>query len=203
MAAKLNKTRIRDTRIVVILCFAIILLTRMVFDHDDDAIHEPIDFFGAFLVSLCAIGRLYCTAFLGGFKNNEIVDYGPFSICRNPLYFFSFIGIVGISFMSVNIAVLIILPASFLFIYMSLIKREEEYLENKFGDVYKKYKKKTPRFWPKLSLYHAPHAVQMTPKTMLKGLKDSLMWFAAYPLIELIKYIQDEGILKPLIYIHI
>ena len=85
----------------------------------------------------------------------------------------------------------------------SLIKREEEYLENKFGEKYTKYKKKTPSFWPNFKLYHAPSVVQMTPKTLLKSVKDSAMWFLAYPLVEFIEYIQDHGILKPLIYIHL
>lgn len=202
MAAKLNKTRIRDTRIVVLVSFLIILFTKQIFDHDDELIHEPIEFFGYFLIAICAIGRVYCTAFLGGMKNREIIDYGPFSICRNPLYMFSFIGVVGFALMTVNIAVLILLPTSFLLIYISLIKREEAYLEEKFGQVYAEYKSKTPRLFPNFKLYHAPETVEMTPRTLLRSVGDSAMWFLAYPLIEFVEYLQEAQILKPFIYIN-
>ncbi len=201
MAAKLNKTRIRDTKLVVLASFIIILFTKQIFGHNDEEIHNPIELTGLLLVCLCAMGRVYCTAFLGGFKNWGVVDYGPFSVCRNPLYLFSFIGVLGISLMTVNIAVVIIMPTAFLMIYLSLIKREEVYLENKFGEDYLKYKRKTPRLIPKFKLYHAPKTVEMTPKKLLQSVGDSVMWFLAYPLIEIIEYFQDVNILKPLIYI--
>lgn len=203
MAAKLNKNRIRDTKFVVILSFIIILFTKQIFDHNDEEIHEPVEFFGYFLVSICAIGRVYCTAFLGNLKNQDVVDYGPFSICRNPLYLFSFIGILGISLMTVNIAVVIIMPLAFLAIYISLIKREEIYLQEKFGEKYIIYKNKTPRLWPDFSLYHAPKTVNMAPKNLLRAVGDSAMWFFAYPLIEFIEYLQDENILVPFYSMHI
>jgi protein-S-isoprenylcysteine O-methyltransferase Ste14 len=49
------------------------------------------------LIGLAALGRLYATAFLGGFKNQKLVTEGPFSVMRNPLYFFSFVGVCGMN----------------------------------------------------------------------------------------------------------
>jgi protein-S-isoprenylcysteine O-methyltransferase Ste14 len=203
MTARLNKTRIRDTKIVIIATFVIIILIKQFIGHDDLEIHESIEFGGYFLVSLCAVGRVYCTAFLGGFKNQEIIDYGPFSVCRNPLYLFSFIGILGISLITAHVIVMLVTPLSFLLIYLALIKREEVYLQDKFGAAYTAYKAKTPRLIPNFKLYHAPKKVEMAPKNMLSAMGDSLLWFLAFPLIELVEYLQNAGYIQPLFHIRL
>ena len=201
MAVKLNKTRIRDTALLIASCFALILFTHQMIGHDKEMLHESFEFAGYFLISIAAMGRVYSTAFLGGFKNGKIINYGPFSVCRNPLYLFSFIGVCGISLISNHIVVMAIMPLGFLAIYIPLIKREEVYLIDKFGKDYTNYMKKTPRLFPKFSLYHAPAEVPMTPRTLLNSLKDAVMWFLAFPLIEIIEWLQNAGYLKPLYYL--
>ena len=104
--------------------------------------------------------------------------------------------------MSVNLFAIVVLPLGFLAIYIPLIKREEEYLKEIFGAEYIKYMKKTPRFFPKFKLYHAPAEVTMTPRTLLSATKDSIMWFLAFPLLEVIGWLQSEGYFKPLIHWH-
>ena len=202
MAKKLNKTRIRDTAALVGSCFIAILFSKQIFDHTEIGAHESMEFFGYFLVAAGAIGRIYSTAFLGGFKNGKIIDYGPFSVCRNPLYLFSFVGVCGIAIMSANLFAIIVLPIGFLAIYIPLIKREEEYLKSSFGQPYINYMKKTPRLFPNFKLYHAPKEVTMTPKTLLNAVKDSVMWFLAFPILELIEWLQDAGYLKPIFYLN-
>jgi protein-S-isoprenylcysteine O-methyltransferase Ste14 len=201
MAKKLNQTRIRDTATLVSSCFIAILFSKQLFTHAEFGAHELMEFAGYLLVSAAAIGRVYCTAFLGGFKNRNVIDYGPFSICRNPLYLFSFIGVCGISLMSVNLFAIFAMPLGFLAIYIPLIKREEEYLIKTFGKEYLSYMKKTPRLFPNLKLYHAPATVEMTPRTLLNALKDSVMWFLAFPLLEFVEWLQDAGYLKPMFYL--
>jgi hypothetical protein len=86
MARSLNGNRIRDTRIALILCFSLVILTKQLFSVHT-ALHEIFDILGYLLVAACAIGRVYCTAFLGGHKNTALITYGPFSISRNPTLF--------------------------------------------------------------------------------------------------------------------
>ena len=63
MAVKLNKTRIRDSKIALILAFLLILFSRQFWDNESP-LHELLDFTGYFLIALCALGRVYATAFL-------------------------------------------------------------------------------------------------------------------------------------------
>jgi protein-S-isoprenylcysteine O-methyltransferase Ste14 len=57
--------------------------------------HEVIEWIGIALIVFCIIGRTWTSLYIGGRKNNKLVQYGPYSISRNPLYLFTFIGAAG------------------------------------------------------------------------------------------------------------
>ena len=203
MSKLLNKTRKRDTNYLLLLSLLLIIITRQTTHSGAEGSHDVIENWGFILAAFAAIGRVYCTAFLGGFKNQQVVDHGPFSVCRNPLYLFSLIGVTGIALMTVNILVIVILPLGVLLIYLSLIKREEVYLTEKFGAAYLAYKEHTPMLIPNFKLYHAPKTIEMTPRTIRNAMIDAMMWLLAFPLIEGIEYLQDIKVIKPLLYIYI
>ena len=161
MAQKLNKSRMFNSKVALILAFLLILFSRQIWENESP-LHELLDFSGYFLIALCALGRVYSTAFLGGFKNKDLITYGPFSVVRNPLYVFSLIGVTGIALISNHLAVIIGLPVFFLVLYTFLIKREEQFLESEFGESYQEYKKTVPRLLPNFSLYNAPETISMT-----------------------------------------
>jgi len=202
MAKLLNKNRIRDTKISLLLCAVIILFTEQVISlRRETPLHEAFDYTGYILITLCAIGRVYCTAFLGGHKNQTLIAYGPFSMCRNPLYFCSFLGACGIALMSNHILLFFIIPFLFLAVFINVIRREESYLRQEFGESYTVYCATTPRLIPNPFRYHAPETITTYPKFLLKGVQDGLMWFLAFPFIEAVEYLHEAHILKPLIVI--
>ena len=193
MAKALNKNRILYSRAAFVIMFGIVLLTRQ-FWGNENPIHEILDMLGAVLVGICAIGRVYATAFLGGFKNEDLITYGPFSVVRNPLYTCTLIGVIGVALMSNHISIMIALPAMFIFMYQGLIAREEAFLTETFGETYLAYKNSVPRLIPKVSLYNAPETVSMTPKFLKKALGDAIWWFLPLPIFELIEALQEtEG----------
>jgi protein-S-isoprenylcysteine O-methyltransferase Ste14 len=194
MAKALNKSRIRDTKIVLILCFALVIFTNQII-HFDTPLHAAFDMLGNVLVSLCVMGRIYSTAFLGGHKNAVLVDYGPFSVTRNPLYFCSFIGACGIALMSGHILLMLLIPALFCIVFFNVIQREEIFLREEFGASYAAYCEKTPRFFPQFSLYTAPETVPLVPKFLLKSMTDAVLWLLALPFFELVEWLQDAGVI--------
>lgn len=196
MAVALNKTRIRDTKLALIFAaIGVMFTSSMPIVNGQTPLHEFLDMLGSILVGTCALGRLYCTAFLGGHKNQSLVTYGPFSVCRNPLYFCSFLGACGIALITNHFLLMLALPLLFCAVYFSVIRREEDYLIGHFGEPYRGYCNTTPRFFPNFSLYHVPETVLMYPKHIHKGLKDCLMWLAAFPLVEGIEWMQAEHII--------
>ncbi len=185
----------RDSRIVMVIALVAAFFTKAFIPYDTGT-HEFIEFIGYVLVAFCALGRLYSTAFLGGHKNTTLITYGVFSIVRNPLYFFSFIGMTGIALISGHILIMVMLPVIFLVMYHFLIKREEGFLEETFGDEYKQYMKDVPRFFPNFKLYQAPEKIEAVPKYLTKAFLDAIWWFAAFPIFELAEELQELGLIK-------
>lgn len=200
MAVALNKTRKRDSKLLVALILGAMFFTRPLIPMEG-SLHQSFDFFGYFLIAVCVCGRLYTTAFLGGHKNETLIDYGPFSICRNPLYFFSLCGFMGIALMTNHIAIILLAPLLFFIVYYFLILREEVFLKEAFSGAYEEYMRRVPRLLPKFSLYHAPEAVQMRPKYLARAFRDNLWWFISFPLIEFSEYLQEAHLIKPLFFL--
>ncbi|MBU0800435.1 MAG: isoprenylcysteine carboxylmethyltransferase family protein [Alphaproteobacteria bacterium] len=200
MAKKLNKSRIALSRVMILMLLVVVFLTDSLIPMESGA-HEVLDICGIVLISICALGRLYTTVFLGGFKNDMLVDYGPYSMVRNPLYFFSLLGFTGVALMSGHLVVMVGIPLGFIVLYNFLIRREEVFLRSHFGEPYEAYMRRVPRLFPAPNKYHVPDTVLCHPKFINKGFKDAVWWFAAFPLVELAEFVQEQGYIKPLIFL--
>ncbi len=187
MAKKLNKNRMIWSKLMVLLAIIVVLFSPQTFAEATHA-HHALQIIGVLLLAICALGRLYSTAFLGGHKNESLIDYGIFSLMRNPLYVFSFIGTVGIAFLTAHLLVIIILPLAFIAVYVPLVRREQDFLLAEFGTPYKDYLARVPAFLPRFSNYHAPETIDLYPQRFARGFLDAIWWPLCYPLIELIEY---------------
>ena len=66
---------------------------------------------GLVLVGIATVGRLWCSLYISGYKDRELITTGPYSLSRNPLYFFSFLGFAGIGLATETITLAVALPA--------------------------------------------------------------------------------------------
>lgn len=189
---KLKKSRIRHTRYAAILLVGLILFS-IGSISEEGFVHAIAEWLGYILVIICVLGRSYCSLFIGGRKNDVVVDIGPYSVVRNPLYVFSFLGVLGIGLQSGIYSVAIALVLIFLLYYRSVINREEEFLAHKFADQYKHYKSNVPKWIPKLSLWRAPEYIETKPGFVLKTMKDASMFFIAFPFFELLEILHETG----------
>lgn len=197
MAKNLNKSRMRKSKIVILCVLVLVFFTKALIPYET-VLHENIEFIGYFLISICALGRVYSTAFLGGFKNEKLITHGAFSVVRNPLYFFSLLGMFGVAMISVHILIIIVVPIFFIVMYHFLIKREEVFLLEMFGQEYQDYMETTPRIIPNIRLYDAPKTIEISPKFLTKSFKDAIWWFAVFPLFEFAEYLQESGLVSTL-----
>ncbi len=72
---------------------------------------------------------------------------GIFTWTRNPMYVGGSIALLGIAISCALDWVLLLLVLSLPLVHYGIILREERYLERKFGDAYRRYKTKVPRYW--------------------------------------------------------
>jgi len=135
-----------------------------------------IELLGQALVALAVIGRIWCAIFIGGRKNRELCRDGPYSLCRNPLYGFSFLGLVGL-LMAARLLLLAVMVGGLFWVYhFFVVRNEERQLGEIFGKTYRDYCARVPRFWPNFSGYHSPAAVTLDVRGVQRALKD-VVWF--------------------------
>jgi protein-S-isoprenylcysteine O-methyltransferase Ste14 len=71
---------------------------------------------------------------------------GLFTWTRNPMYVGGSLALLGIAIGFALDWVILLLATSLPLIHYGIIRREERYLERKFGDEYRRYEAKVPRY---------------------------------------------------------
>lgn len=152
----------------------------------DGAWHERVEAIGFVAMILSIVGRAWCSLYIGGRKKAEIVDRGPYSITRNPLYVFSYIGAFGIGAQSGSVTIGLGFVLAAMAVFYLTVRREEAFLQREFGAVYATYMARTPRFWPDFSLWRDDEQRTIRPALFLLTIRDGLVFLLAIPIFELI-----------------
>lgn len=144
--------------------------------------------YGGFaLLIIAAVGRIWSSLYICGRKDNELTTDGPFSLCRNPLYLFSFLGAVGFMLAAENLLLAALIVPVFWGYYHFVIQGEEKRLLEIFGQSYTDYCKTTPRLIPKFSNYHSRKAVMIDLRIMKSSILDASCFLVLIVLIELLE----------------
>ena len=184
--------RIRLLQVGVVLVAFLMIWTRPAW-NEASFLHEAVEFGGVSLVWLCIFGRLWSILYVGGRKNNELITVGPYSITRNPLYFFSTIGAFGTGLMFGSVVVALALGAAALAVFFVTAAKEAVYLRTKFGEAYATYERRTPLFWPNPFLYVESQDARFSPRALKSTFVDGLAFMTIFPLIEFVEYLREIG----------
>ncbi|MDD3603847.1 MAG: isoprenylcysteine carboxylmethyltransferase family protein [Kiritimatiellae bacterium] len=160
---------------------------------------ESASLLGLLLLGVAALGRVWCLVFIAGKKKDLLQTDGPFSLVRNPLYVFSFIGFIGFGLAVKNPPLAVILGILFSVYYPFIVRREEKRLTNIFGDVYRDYQSKTPRWIPDFRLYREPETMNVYPAKIREGILDAMWFIWAFFGWEALEVMRELGIL-PVIF---
>ena len=150
---------------------------------------------GWLFVGVGAMGRIWCSIYISGYKNNKLVMEGPYSLCRNPLYLFSYLGGVGIMFLTETFLFPLIFTVYFLIYYHYLISQEEKFLSKKYGMKYLAYMDRIPRFIPSFKKYTEPECYQISPKHFRIFLVQVVWFFWIAALVQLFEKLRLLGVI--------
>lgn len=78
--------------------------------------------------------------------STAIVDTGIYAWTRNPMYLGMALLYAGLALLLDSVAALALLPVVLVIIHTQVIRREERYLEHKFGEPYRSYMQRVRRW---------------------------------------------------------
>jgi protein-S-isoprenylcysteine O-methyltransferase Ste14 len=187
-----ERWRTRLTALVFFPLWAAILLATNAEGFETKP-YKVIEYIGFFLICVAVMGRLWCSLYISGRKDRELCVVGPYSLSRNPLYFFSFIGAVGICLAVQNITLAVFTGILFLIYYYFIIGKEEARLAEMFGTDFERYVSSVPRFFPRLVLPTAYDTINVSVKPFTRSLTEVIWFLIAVVAIEIIEDLRRGG----------
>ena len=149
---------------------------------------------GFILVVFGSFGRIWASLYIEGNKTKNLITNGPFSMVRNPLYFFSLIMLLGFSLALKAIYLPLVLITIFIVFHIPTIANEEIKLRNNHGEKFENYMKYTPRLIPNIFKYKKPEIGEkvLVKISRINGvLIEVIGYLFLYTLIDIIYFILD------------
>ena len=195
MKTKFEKYRMLISRLAATVVMVFLLCTQSKFEGKDEMLASVLFLVGIVLVAGASLGRMWCSLYIAGYKNNTLITQGPYSLCRNPLYFFSLMGLVGIGCATETFTFPIVFVALFASYYGFVIKSEENRLRHNFGAVFEAYEKRVPAFFPKFSSFDEPENYNVKPRVFRAHIASALLFIWMVGLLEMLEGLREMGVL--------
>jgi protein-S-isoprenylcysteine O-methyltransferase Ste14 len=160
--------------------------------------HEGIELAGIFLLAFCIVGRTWCSLYIGGLKNKDLIHTGPYSITRNPLYVFSVIGAAGVGAQLGSVVIALVAGVVTWAVFYILIFAEERRLRDNFGAAYRNYVARVPRFLPNFRLWRDSETLTIRPSIVRATFIDACLFLLSIPIGEAFDYLHELRIVPVL-----
>lgn len=197
---RIQRRRKRTLRIGIVVLLCLACFTRAGFDRENDW-HDSIEAIGILAIMVCILGRGWCALYIGGRKKTALVTRGPYSISRNPLYVFSFVGAFGAGAQSGSLVIAALFACACWCVFRMVVEHEETLLADRFGTAFHDFCRSVPRFGPNLMTWRDEEDLVSKPVLFLSTIRDACWFLVAVPVFEGIKLLQDQGWLVPLIWL--
>jgi len=191
--------RLHLSRLFGIIMALFLCVSASGWDKEAPLMATTLFFLGTILVGIATVGRLWCSLYIAGYKTNQLVTLGPYSMSRNPLYLFTLIGIVGIGCATKTLLFPFVIAAAFLLYYPFVLKIEEEELTGLHAEAFATYRRTVPPFFPKFSLLKEPKEYVVKPIIFRKHMWETVWFVWGLGFLAIISGLQKVGML-PVIF---
>lgn len=194
----------RNRALIIKLVIFVLLGVICVSHHpfaEDSILVGVLETSGYLLLVAAAIGRLWCAAYISGNKKTQLVVSGPYSLVRNPLYFFSLLGFIGTGFALESITVAVTLAVIFTLTHVPAIRAEEGNLKELFGEEFTNYMAAVPRFFPHTLTMALPERLEFSPRLFNRAVGECALILMIYLLANGLEWAQARGIVPVLVHL--
>lgn len=193
MSTSVSTPRLRVTLLWYLALVCLAALTRPA--SLPAPIAGAVDALALLLAASASLGRIWCSVFIAGRKDVELVTTGPYALCRHPLYTLSMIGGAGLGLATHSLlltgATLLVLGA----LFTRASTAEDRFLAARFEHRFEAYRAATPRFWPQRWREPRPETLTVRPAILWKAFVDAGAFLLLFALVALARRIGDSGLL--------
>lgn len=175
-----------------------VLLGVLVFTQtrvESEVVKTLLNYGGLLLVAVGVFGRIWSSLFISGYKTDRLISEGPYSVVRNPLYIFSFIGVFGLALSSHNLMFLGAIVAAYLFYYPFVVLNEQDELRVAHGESFERYRQETPCFIPDFKKFRQSEKYEVNIRAYNRSFSDAIWFFVAYIAVDGLKLLQAKHLI--------
>lgn len=154
---------------------------------------------GLACIAVAALGRVWTSAFIAGFKDSSLIREGPYSALRHPLYALSMLAMLGVGLATRSVTLTGALLVTFALTYAAAARREDRFLSGTHGDSHADFVRRTPAFWPAPGSYRVPESIEVRPRVLWKAFLDAGSMIGLYLLLKLADLAQLSGVTPTLL----
>ena len=157
------------------------------------------------MVATAFLGRIWCSVFIAGRKDAQLVTDGPYALCRHPLYSLSLLAGAGLGLGTRSWLLTAITLVLLGVLFTRASRAEDALLAGLHGDRFRDYASRTPRFWPRspasARAAHAvlPERIEVLPRVFWKAFLDAGSFALLLALIDLARRLRETGVLPTLL----
>jgi len=198
------KYRLLLSKILLLIIIIILIISENNIDPDS-LLYNNLELTGFILLLIGVFGRIWSSLYIEGNKTNTLITDGIYALSRNPLYFFSFLLLLGYCFVIKSIVVVGLSLLIWILIYPKTIKHEEEKLLKIHGDKYLEYYNKTPKIIPNFFLFKkhdTKYKIDITINNVERVLVESFGFILFFEIIRFLNYLHYSNLLPSFIIIN-
>ena len=193
MKTRYEEWRLPVSRLLSFTAVVFLLLSTSRWDNAGSGISMVLFPLGMFLVAIGTLGRMWCSLYIAGYKDQVLIKQGPYSMTRNPLYFFSTFGALGVGFCTETFTFPAVLLAGMILYYPLVVRKEERRLRERFGNDFDEYARRVPAFFPDFRLFSEPESYVVKPVAYRRHMLSALWFIWIVGLIELAEGLKELG----------
>ncbi|MGD9613375.1 MAG: isoprenylcysteine carboxylmethyltransferase family protein [Kiritimatiellia bacterium] len=193
MRTRYEKLRIPVSRLASAIAVFFLLFSTNRWETGNEAVTTGLFTLGMFLVAIGSLGRMWCSLYIAGYKDQVLITQGPYSATRNPLYFFSTFGALGVGFCTEIFTFPLLLLGVMILYYPLVVRKEERRLRARFGRDFDDYARRVPAFFPNFALFSEPESYVVKPVVYRRHMFSALWFVWIVGLLELAEGLKELG----------
>jgi len=192
MSASRSTPRLRATVALLALVLALVAVSeRPLFAG---LAGEALALAGFACIACAALGRVWTSLFIAGFKDAHLVRTGPYAALRHPLYALSLLAMLGAGLAARSLSITLGLLATFGVLYAATARGEDAWLGAGHGAEFERYRREVRAFLPRRVDGAVPESLEIRPRVLWKAFLDAGSLLGLFALLRLADALQRTGV---------